>query len=66
MSNTNIVIELDVSVNILDQNLDLPWRLNATFNCLDKSFIVAFNMDVNKPYLYCNLDTVFHCCCFGY
>ena len=45
----NIVTKLDVSVNILDQNFDLPWYLNAALNCLDKSSIIAFNMDGSKP-----------------
>jgi len=58
MSNTNIVTELDVSVNIFDQNLDLPWRLMVTLSCFDKSSIIAFNMDVSKPCLYCSFDTV--------
>ena len=66
MSNKNIVTKLNVSVNILYQNLDLPLYLNVTLNCLNENSIVSRNMDISKTYLYCCFVTVSYSCCFCY
>jgi len=62
----NIATQLNVSVNILYQNLDLPWHFNVTMNCLDENFIVSLNMNISETYLYCYFDAVSYSCCFCY
>ena len=53
MINNYMITSLKIIVNILDQNLDFPWGLDASLNYLDEDFVVALNVNVvaaRKPF----------------
>ena len=46
MCDNKFVTMLDVSVNILNQNLDFLWYLDVSLNRLDKDFVVPLDMNI--------------------
>jgi len=60
----NLVTQLDVSENVLYQNLNLPRWLNSPLNCLDENSIVSFNLNMNIACFYYCLESISYSCCF--
>ena len=66
MVDEDLVTQLDVTENVINHNLNLPWWVNSPLNCVNENSIVALNLNISISYLYCGVESILHGHCFGY